>query len=195
MSTLGVKAAAVAVVIAGTVLGAQQAPAPAACTIGGTITGLGGPLPGVSITARRDDTVRSATSTDVDGTFKLTLPEASYQLTAELTGFVQTQKEVTVTREACAQTVDLTMTLTPRVAAPPADTQAPPNGRGFGRGGRRGGGPPAANESAEAAAQRRFESLTVTENEATRSLDQNVFESAAGDPSNVVAAGFGSEAL
>jgi hypothetical protein len=47
-------------VIAGTALGAQQAPAPAACTISGTITGLGGPLPGVSITVRRDDTVRSA---------------------------------------------------------------------------------------------------------------------------------------
>ena len=197
------KAAAIAVVIAGTALGAQQAPAPAAppapapaaCTISGTITGLGGPLPGVSITVRRDDTVRSASSTDIDGTFKLALPDASYQLTAELTGFVTAQKEVTVSREVCAQTVDLTMTLTPRVAAPRADTPAAPNGRGFGRGGRRGGGPPAADESAEAAAQRRFESLTVTENEATRSLDQNLFESAAGDPSNVVAAGFGSEAL
>lgn len=196
MSTLAVRATAIAVVIAGTVLGAQQSPAAAACTISGTITGLGGPLPGVSVTVRRDDAVRSASSTDVDGKFKLTLPDASYQLTAELTGFGQTQKDVTVSREACAQTVDLTMTLTPRVVTPRAATATPPNGRGFGPGGRRGGGPPAAaaNESTEAAAQRRFESLTVTENAATRSLDPNSFESA-GDPSSLIAAGFGSEAL
>jgi hypothetical protein len=198
MSTrLAANAAAFAIVIAGTVLGAQQAPAPAACTISGTVTGLGGPLPGVSITVRRDDTVRSASSTDIDGTFKLTLPEASYQLTAELTGFVQTQRQVTVSggQQGCAQTVDLTMTLTPRVAAPRTAAAPPPNGRGFAGAGRRGGGPPAPNESAETAAQRRFESLTVTENEATRSLDQNLFESVDGDPSSVIAAGFGSEAL
>jgi hypothetical protein len=205
-STLAGKAAAIAVVIAGTALGAQQAPAPAACTISGTITGLGGPLPGVSITVRRDDMVRSASSTDIDGTFKLTLPEASYQLTAELTGFVQIQNDVTVSRQerregvpaeraACAQTVELTMTLTPRAVTPRAATATPANERGFGRAGRRAGGPPAASETAEAAAQRRFESLTVTENVATRSLDPNVFESAAADPSTVIAAGFGSEAL
>ena len=164
MSTLAVNAAAVAVVIAGTVLGAQQSPAPAACTISGTITGLGGPLPGVSITVRRDDTVRSASSTDIDGRFKLTLPDASYQLTAELTGFTQVQRAVT-----CAQTIDVTMALAPRVATPAAVTPA--------------------------AAQRRFESLTVTENEATRSLDPDIFESPAGDASNIIAAGFGSEAL
>ena len=87
-------------------------------------------MPGVSITVRRDDTVRSASSTEIDGTFKLTLPDASYQLTAELTGFVTTQKEVTVTREMCAQTVDLTMTLTPRVCERTGDAPAPPNGRG-----------------------------------------------------------------
>jgi trimeric autotransporter adhesin len=202
MSTLAAKAAAIAVVIAGTALGAQQAPAPAACTISGTVTGLGGPLPGVSITVRRDDTLRSASSTNVDGTFKLTLPEASYQLTAELTGFVTTQKDVTVSREAqaCTQTVALTMTLTPRAvsasaATPEAVAATSPTGRGVGPGGRRPGRPPAANETAEAATQRRFESLTVTENAATRSLDPNVFDSDAADPSSIIAAGFGSEAL
>jgi hypothetical protein len=101
-----VNAAAIAVVIAGTALGAQQAPATAVCTISGTITGLGGPLPGVSITVRRDDTVRSASSTDTDGRFRLTLPEATYHLTAELTGFVPTQKEVVVNREERRQGAD-----------------------------------------------------------------------------------------
>jgi hypothetical protein len=206
VSRLAVKATAIAVVIAGTALGAQQASSPTApCTISGTITGLGGPLPGVSVTLRRDDAVRSASSTDVDGKFKLTIPDATYQLTAELTGFVQVQRNVTVSREerlegvpagsaACAQTVDLTLTLTPRVATPATATATPLAGRGFRPAGRRGGGPPA-NDSTDAAAQRRFESLAVTENEATRSLDPDSFESAAGDPSSLIAAGFGSEAL
>src|SRR5687767_7191643 len=146
MSTT-VKGAAIAIVIASTALGAQQAPpasaeatagkpasaeatvgkpAAAACTISGRITGAGGPLPGVSITARRDATVQKAASTDIDGTFKLTLPDAAYQLTAELTGFDKVQKDVTVSseerregvpadKETCAQTVDLAMTLTPRL--------------------------------------------------------------------------------
>src|SRR5687767_12860897 len=147
MSTT-VKGAAIAVVIASTALGAQQAPPAsaeatagkpageerrqgvpadrAACTISGRITGAGGPLPGVSITVRRDATVQKAASTDVDGTFKLTLPDAAYQLTAELTGFDKVQKDVTVSseerregvpadKETCAQTVDLAMTLTPRL--------------------------------------------------------------------------------
>src|SRR5687767_6662093 len=185
-----VKAAGIAVVVASVALGAQQAPpAAAACTISGTITGLGGPLPGVSITMRRDDTIQTAGSTDVDGRFRLSLPDASYQLTAELTGFDSTRKDVTVSKEMCAQTVDVTMTLTPRTASAP-----PRNGRGAGAAGPRGGTAPVANETAEAAAQRRFESLAVTENAATRSLDPSLFESG-GDPSNVLAAGFGTEAL
>jgi hypothetical protein len=204
--------------MAGTALGAQQAPpapaaaAAAACTISGTITGLGGPLPGVSLTVRRGDTVQTATSTDIDGTFKLNLPDASYQLTAELTGFGSAQREVTVTREerregvpvdreTCAQTVDLTLTLTPRVASATPSTQpaAVAGGRrGGGPGARAGGAGPrgggAPGETAETAAQRRFEALTVTENEATRSLDPSVFESGL-DPSVLTPLGFGSEAL
>ena len=192
MSTTAIKGAAIAVVIAGTALGAQQAPpAAATCTISGTITGLGGPLPGVSITVRRDATVQKAASTDIDGTFKLTLPDASYQLSAELTGFNQTQKDVTVSKDACAQTVDLTMTLTPRTRERDAAGRTGRR-RGRGHGLARA---PAANETAEAAAQRRFESLTVTENEQTRSLDPSSFEPDGADASAVIAAGFGSEAL
>jgi trimeric autotransporter adhesin len=196
--------AAAIVFVAGAGVRAQQAPpaaAAAACTISGTISGLGGPLPGVSITVRSGDTVRTAASTDIDGTFKVTLPDASYQLTAELTGFDKTQKDLTVSREACAQTVDLTLALSPRVAsATPGTTAntAPREGRAAGAGPRAGGagragGAAAANETAEAAAQRRFESLAVNENESTRSLDPSVFET--GDASGVIAAGFGAEAL
>ena len=76
-TTAAVRAAGIAVVMAGAAVGAQQAPpasaaaSAAACTISGTITGLGGPLPGVSITLRRGDTVQTAASTDIDGTFKI----------------------------------------------------------------------------------------------------------------------------
>ena len=196
--TTAVKVASAVCVMAGAVLSAQQAPpAAATCTIHGTITGVGGPLPGVALTLRRGDTVQSAASTGVDGTFKLTLPDASYQLTAELFGFDKTQKDVTVSKDACAQTVDLTMTLTPRVAnsVPNAGpSSAPVTGRG-GRGAGPRGGPAAANETAQAAAQRRFESLAVNENADTRSLDPSVFESAQTDPSSVTPLGFGSEAL
>jgi len=188
--------AAAIVFVTGAGVRAQQAPpTAAACTISGTISGLGGPLPGVSITVRSGDTVRTAASTGIDGTFKLSLPDASYQLTAELFGFDSTQKELTVSRDSCAQTVNLTMTLTPRVAsATPA--AAPSSGRGgrAGAAGARAGGTPTANETAEAAAQRRFESLAVNENEATRSLDRSAFEAEA-DPLSLTPLGFGSEAL
>jgi hypothetical protein len=207
MSTTALSGAAIAFLIAGVALSAQQAPpTAAACTITGTITGLGGPLPGVSITVRRGETVQTAASTDIDGTFKLTVPDASYQLTAELFGFVSTQRDVAVTREerregvpvdreACAQTVDMTLALTPRTAnATPAAGSSAAAGPGRGAGPRagRGGG---ANETTEAATQRRFESLAVNENELTRSLDPSVFESAQADATITTPLGFGSEAL
>src|SRR5262245_46020357 len=164
ISTTAMRAAGAIVVMASVGLGAQQAP-PAAptCTIVGTITGLGGPLPGVSITARRGETVQTAASTGIDGRFKLTLPEASYQLTAELFGFDRTQKDVAIDKDSCAQqTVDLTLALTPRVAT--ATPSAPSTaGRAAGAGGR-GGRAAAANGTQEAAAERRFESLAVNEN-------------------------------
>jgi hypothetical protein len=199
VSTTASRAASIVVVVAGVGLGAQQAP-PAApmCAITGTITGAGGPLPGVSITVRRGETVHTAASTGIDGKFKLTLPDASYQLTAELFGFDRTQTDITVNRDLCAQIVDMTLTLTPRSASasPSAGPSTPlAAGRGAGAAGGRAGRTPAANETAEAAAQRRFESLTVTENELTRSLDPSVFESAQGDPAAVTPAGFGTEAL
>ena len=194
--------AAAIVFVAGAGVRAQQAPpAAAACTISGTISGLGGPLPGVSITVRRGDALQTAASTGIDGTFKLTLPDATYLLTAELFGFDSTKKDVTVSKDECAQKVDLTLTLTPRVAsATPNAGAAQAAGRGTGAAGPRGrgagprGGQVAANETAETAAQRRFESLAVNENADTRSLDPSAFDS--GQPDlGTVPLGFGSEAL
>src|SRR5512144_73759 len=140
--TTALKVTSAVCVLAGAVLSAQQAPPPAAtCTIHGTITGAGGPLPGVSITARRGDAVLTAGSTGPDGTYKLTLPDASYQVTAELFGFERIQKDVAVNRESCAQTIDLAMALTPRVASvTPNAGRAQGAGRGAGGAGPRAGG-------------------------------------------------------
>jgi len=139
---------------------AQQAPATAAnCAITGTITGIGTALPGVSITVKRGDVVQTATSTDMDGRFRLTLPDASYQITAELTGFDRVTKDVTISRtDSCAQTVDLTMGLAPRTAA----AATPSRGRGAGP-----DGAPAAGANGRQGAQARFESLDVQQNAAT----------------------------
>ena len=197
-----VNAAAIIFVTAGIGLRAQQAPpAAATCTISGTINGLGGPLPGVSITVRRGDTVQTAGSTGVDGKFKLTLPDASYQLSAELFGFGSTQQDVTVTKERVRadgrSDADADAQGRERDAGRRAcdgGRGAGAAGRGAGANGRRGGGAPAANETAEAAAGRRFESLAVNENATTRSLDTSVFESGQ-DPSTLTPLGFGSEAL
>jgi hypothetical protein len=111
-------------------LGAQQAPASAAnCAVTGTIVGLGGPLPGVSITVRRGEAVQTATSTAPDGTFRVTLPDASYQLSADLTGFARVQKDVVVSRtDSCAQQVNLEMALASRATA----AATPSRGRGAG---------------------------------------------------------------
>ena len=114
---------------------------------------------------RRGETVQTATSTGVDGTFKLTLPDNSYQLTAELTGFEHVTKDVTVSKtDACAQTVDLTMGLTPRTAL----AAAPSRGRAAGPGGR--AGAPGANGGRRGA--NGFEALDVNQNTATARLDR-----------------------
>ena len=174
-------------------VGAQQAPPTAAmCSVTGTINGLGGPLPGVSITVRQGETVQTATSTGVDGTFKLALPDASYQLTADLAGFDRVIKDVTVSKDACTQTVDVAMTLAPRTAAAQR-TPSAPSGRGAGPspGGRGANG---ADASAGDAADRRFDSLELTENAVTARLAASAFGAEA-DPSSVVPSGFGSDSL
>src|SRR5688572_30251426 len=177
---------------------AQQAPATAAnCAITGTITGIGTSLPGVSITVRRGDVVQTATSTDMDGRFRLNLPDASYQITAELTGFEKVTKDVTVDRAAaCAQTVDLTMGLVPRTAsaaAPATGRAAGPDGAQAAAGGRQGGGRQGGQQGGQPG-QGRFESLDVQQNAATAGLAA-LIESASQSDADLIPTGFGSEAL
>ena len=75
-------------------LDAQQAPG--ACRISGRATSGGTALPGVSMVVRSGDAVKTATSSDTDGTYRLSLPAGAYRVTAELTGFETVARELTV---------------------------------------------------------------------------------------------------
>src|SRR3954471_24196588 len=85
-----------------------------ACRIGGRAVSGTQPLPGVSVLVRSAGAVKTATSTDGDGSYRLLLSEGTYELAAELTGFTSALRAVTVGGSACDQTVDFQLTLAPR---------------------------------------------------------------------------------
>jgi hypothetical protein len=180
-------------------LQAQQAApaAAAACRITGTITGLGTPLPGVSVTARRGGTVQAATSTDIDGTFRLSLPPDSYQIAVDLTGFTQVQRDIALAQPSCEQQVDAELALTPRT--PPVATAnaggapAAPNGRGRGAGPAGAGGQNGQNGQTPGIVGL-FETLQLNEDSATAGIAANLSEPDSASPS-LLPSGFGSEAL
>ena len=55
-----------------------------------------------------------ATSTDTDGSYRLTLPQGAFTVSIALTGFTAATKEITVSPSACDQTLDTALTLVPR---------------------------------------------------------------------------------
>lgn len=115
-------------------LDAQQSPAP--CSITGKIVSGTTPLPGVSVTATTDGRLVAATSTAVDGTYKLAVPPgAQYQLMVEMTAFAKSEQAVAVGTPPCDQKTDITMVLASRVpnavaqTAPVATPGVAPAGR------------------------------------------------------------------
>jgi hypothetical protein len=151
----------IAVMLGGVIypLAAQQGADAGTCRISGRATNGGVPLPGVSLVAHAEDTVKGATSTDADGAYRLSLSEGTYRLTAELTGFDRVEHGVAVGPDSCNQTLDIQLPLAPRVprsrstSAPPgsaSSTTAPPPAAAPGRGA----------QPAAAGAQR-FETLAV----------------------------------
>jgi trimeric autotransporter adhesin len=138
----------------------QQGPV-VACRITGHAAAATTPLPGVAVVVRAGGTIKAATSTDVDGTYRLSLPPGAYELTAELTGFAPVAKPVSVAIPAsCVQTVDFQLALAPRTArtlpgaaavTPAAAAQAPHQDRGT----------PSAPAAAAAASAQRFATLNV----------------------------------
>jgi trimeric autotransporter adhesin len=115
----------------------QQGPAALPCRVTGHVTSGGVPLPGVSITMRAAGAMRAATSTETNGTFSLPAAPGDYTLSAELTGFTSVERPIALTAgSTCGQTVDLTMTLAPRVPLSATSRAIPPgtNVPGAGRG-------------------------------------------------------------
>lgn len=118
---------------------AQQSPTPAqACVVSGTIVSGTVPIPGVSITVRAGERIVAATSTAVDGTYRVSVPAgATYQMQVDLTGFAHGEREVAATATPCEQTLDFALVLASRVAGaagPPAAPAPVPVGPAAGRG-------------------------------------------------------------
>ena len=119
------------------------------------------PLPGVSILVRTGDTVRTATSTDPDGTYHLGLAAGAYEVTAELMGFTRLARSISIGAAPCDQTIDFQLALAPRESTPAAATSsgssaAPaPGGRGAQA------QPGARTPPSNGAGAQRFETLTV----------------------------------
>src|SRR6188768_2820290 len=117
---------------------AQQAPG--TCRVTGKATSGTTPLPGVAIAVKSGDAVKGITSTETDGGFGLTLAPGAYTISADLTGFSHVQQPVTIPADgACSQTLNFSLTLTPRSALPsatrgPAQGTAPVAGGPAGRG-------------------------------------------------------------
>ena len=154
------------------------------CRISGHALSGSAPLPGVSVLVKSAGAVKTASSTDPDGTYRVALPFGTYDVTAELTGFSPVSRSITVAGAPCDQTVDFQLSLAPRVplaaAAPatPADaagrgaspSSAPPAGRGAAPQ-QPGGG---AAQAANGGRGQRFETLNVqTQEAATAGVETN----------------------
>jgi len=151
-------------------LAARQAPGAGACRIAGRASSGTTPLPGVAIAVKSGDALRVATSTETDGGYAVNLAPGQYTLTAELTGFTRVERPLVVAADgACAQTVDLALSLAPRQAPAAAAPQ-----RGAVPGGRRGAGSGTnvvqVQPQAEAGAQTQTTNEREAEDAATRLL-------------------------
>jgi hypothetical protein len=103
-----------------TPLDARQAPAAGACRVSGRVTSGSTHLPGVAIVVSSGDAVKSVTSTEPDGSYRLSVPPGTYRLTAELMGFERAERDLAVADLPCDRTLDLTLSLAPRVPRPAA---------------------------------------------------------------------------
>jgi hypothetical protein len=90
-----------------------QGPRPA-CTVTGRVVNLGTALPGVSVTATRDGQVVAATSTDMNGAYRLRIPEGEFVVSAELAAFARFEQTLTVSADSCEGPLDVQLVLTSR---------------------------------------------------------------------------------
>lgn len=96
------------------------------CRVSGRAVSGATPLPGVAVLVRTGDAVKTATSTDPDGTYRLGLPAGTYEVSADLTGFTRVAQPITVGAAPCDQTIDFQLALAPRV--PPQSSPVPAGG-------------------------------------------------------------------
>jgi hypothetical protein len=189
---------------------APQAPAAAACAITGTVRSGATALPGVALTLRSGDAVVAATSTDIDGTYRIRVAAAgAYQLQAQLAAFATVTEAVTLDPASCQQRQDLTLTLASRVASasapgrggavpPRASTREAATPTSGSPGGAtpapqnpasRSGGAPASQGQNRAAGGRRFQTLGLQADAA--GLNATSDESGSGD--TALPSGFSTE--
>jgi Carboxypeptidase regulatory-like domain len=77
------------------------------CRIDGRVTSRGEAIPGATIVLRVDDSVAAVTSTGADGSFSVSAPAAPvYRMTINLTGFLSSERTVTVGQGPCPITAD-----------------------------------------------------------------------------------------
>jgi trimeric autotransporter adhesin len=155
---------------------AQQAPAAGACRISGKAASAAAPLPGVSIVVRAGESVKAVTSTEPDGTYRLSLPPGTYHLTADLTGFGRLERDLAIETTPCDRTVDLPFVLAPRTAraATPVANGGPARGSSPQPAAPARGAQPAPATAPTAAGAQRFETLTTeTQAAAAAGLEVN----------------------
>ena len=91
----------------------------ARCRVDGRVTSSGGPLPGASVVVHAGDTLKAATSTDVDGKFAILFaPNSTYHLSVDLTAFGTAERDITLGAPPCDTSLDITLALRPRGEAP-----------------------------------------------------------------------------
>ena len=114
----------------------QTTPAPTAnapvanATIQGVVKAGGVPLPGVAVTAVSGDSKKYATTTDINGAFRMDVPAGTYQVRTQLMGFATLNKQVVATAADAmvAQQLEFTTDLSSRMAdQEPANAAAPAN--------------------------------------------------------------------
>jgi trimeric autotransporter adhesin len=175
---------------------ALQGSQPGTCRIAGHIASGTVPLPGVAIAVKSGQTLRIATSTEADGGYAVNLLPGQYTITAELTGFDRVEQTITVAADgACAQTVNISMSLAARQALPAGGRAAQQAAvvAATATGGARGAPPPAqpgtqrvqVQPQEDAAAQAAAETTPAEEAAATRLLLPPGFSSDA--PSDAIA--------
>ena len=112
----------------GLALAQESAPSSPALEVHGVAKSGSTLLPGVTISATHSQTAKKViTSTDVDGTYRLVLPEpGKYLVRAELTAFAAQTTEVVLTSEAPSKKADFVLVLLSRAPKPAANapTQA-----------------------------------------------------------------------